>query len=94
MTLKSRAITLVSSTITDVLAAASLTKTGDLTDPCPIQIMNSTSTATYVGGPDVSAANGFPLVQNVPFIINAYSNDYPFVFAAGTPTINVIVGRQ
>lgn len=94
MAFKSRAVVLVANTPTDLLAAATLLKNGTVTDPTPIQVVNTSATAVLIGGPDISTGNGFPLVQNVPFTVNAYSNDYPWVLSAGTPTINILVGRQ
>lgn len=91
-------ITLAASTITPLLVQGTTgTKfeniTGNAQDPVPVQFMITTGTV-YWGGPNVSASNGFLMVANVPVVMNVYSNDLPYVFSAGTPTVYVAVGRQ
>ena len=100
MAFATAAITLVATTPTALLVqggGANQFKSiaGTVQDPLPVMIVNTSATATFVGGPSVGASS-FPLVQNVPMVMNLYGNpvDIPFAYSAGTPTINVIVGRQ
>ena len=100
MAFNTAAITLVGSTPTPLLVqggGANQFKTisGTVQDPVPVMIVNTTATVVYIGGPTVTAS-GFPLIQNVPMVMNLYGNpvDIPYAFSVGTPTINVIVGRQ
>lgn len=102
MAFKTAALTLVGSTATAALVKGSGTGqfkniVGTVTDPIPVMIMNTSATATLVGGPNVGTTGdpGFPLVQNVPFVVNCYGeSEIPYLYSTGTPTINVICGRQ
>lgn len=92
-------ITLVASTITPLLvqgtgASTFLNIDGSLQDPLPVQFMIESGTV-YWGGPNVSATIGFPMIANVPVVVNCYgSSEIPYVFSTGTPVVYVVCGRQ
>ena len=99
MAFNTASITLVASTATALLVqggGANQFKniSGTLQDPLPVIIVNTSATATFIGGSGVTAT-GFPLIQNVPVVMALYGpSEVPYAFSAGTPTINVLVGRQ
>lgn len=102
MAFKSANLTLTASTATPLLVKGTGTGqfnniTGTVEDPIPVMIMNTSVTSTVIGGPNAGSAGdlGFPLIQNVPLVMNLYGpTEIPYAFSTGTPTIYILVGRQ
>lgn len=72
---------------------------GNVGDPLPVLISNADgSILVYLGGPDVTAANGFPLAagESTPLsLIGVPVSDIPYaISASGVPNVAVLVGRQ
>lgn len=101
MAFKSQQITLVTSTITPLLVQGSSgTKftqiNGTVQDPLPVLIRNLDAAVTiWIGGPDVSATNGYELLPGESLPMSLYgSSEIPYAFAVGTPKLSVLCGRQ
>jgi hypothetical protein len=97
MAFNSAQITLVANTATPLLVQGStgtkfLNISGNVTDPLPVAIQVASGTV-YVGGPNVSASNGFLLTAGVPLIFNVYSNDIPYAYGSAV-AVSVLVARQ
>lgn len=67
-------------------------------DELPGIIQNtSASVVVYLGGPDVSSSNGFPLAAGASLPINFLGTDAIDLFAisaSDTPSVAVLLGRQ
>jgi hypothetical protein len=100
MAFNSAQITLAASTATPLLVQGTTgtefqNVAGSLQDPIPVQILNNSGTAVWIGGPGVTASNGYPLLEGSPLTWNLYgTSEIPYAFSAGTPVIYVIIGRQ
>jgi hypothetical protein len=101
MAFSSRQITLVASTITPLLVLGTGTGTtfknvqGSVQDPLPVIVQNTSATTAYIGGPDVSATNGFPLATNQSLPMALYNpSEIPYAFSTGAPVLAVLCGRQ
>jgi hypothetical protein len=102
MALKSFQIATNNATATPLLVVGSgasqiAALTGTLQDPLPVAIQNIDAAITiYLGGPGVTAVNGYPLLAGVSFPLALYgSSEIPYaISASGTPVIAVLVGRQ
>jgi hypothetical protein len=69
---------------------------GSIQDPLPIIIQNNSAILIYIGGPDVTTSNGFPLAagQSLPMALYGTS-EIPYAIAASaTPSISILAGRQ
>src|SRR5580700_2720491 len=75
-------------------SSSSYLQSGSANDPVPICIFCTSN--IYVGGPNVTAGNGYLLLANVPFPMTVLGNSEVLYVAAnaGTPTVYVILGRQ
>jgi len=70
--------------------------TGTVSDPVPVIIFNnSTTDVVYVGGPNVSAANGLPILVKTGISFRLLFSDPVYGITAG-PTVDtrVMIGRQ
>lgn len=102
MALSARQITLVTSTATPLLVKGTGSGTtfksiiGNIQDPIPIVIVNEDAAITVrIGGSDVSATKGFPLLPGASIPMNLYGeSEIPYAFAVGTPLVTVLAGRQ
>lgn len=101
MALKAVQITLVTSTITPLLVQGSglgqlKNIAGNIQDPLPVIIYNEDAAITIrIGGPDVSATTGVPLLPGQSLPMNLYgTSEIPYAFAVGTPLISILAGRQ
>jgi hypothetical protein len=71
-----------------------LQNSGSLQDPIPACLI--CSAAIYIGGSNVTSANGFELPANTPFPLTFFGGSEILyaVAATGTPTAQLIFGRQ
>lgn len=70
---------------------------GAVGDELPAIIQNTSASVTvYLGGPNVSTSNGFPLVAGASLPINFLGHDSRFLFAvtASSAVVAVLLGRQ
>lgn len=70
-----------------------------LDDPTPACLLNTNEVGgavVYIGGSDVSIAQGFPLMSQVAFPIALFANDEIYGLIAGDTSADVaiILGRQ
>jgi hypothetical protein len=69
-----------------------------ISDQLPVAIRNMQAaggTTAWIGGPDVSSSNGFPLYGQESFPMQLLTSDTPYAVSdSGTITLAVMVGRQ
>ncbi len=72
------------------IAVGNATSNGN--SPTSVWISNSSATAIFLGGPNVSSANGYSFTkQNEPLLINVHSGDTLYaVTAGGAATLSVL----
>lgn len=65
-------------------------------DPLPLLIQNiDPAIVVYLGGPDVTADNGFPLAVGASIPMGLIGSDIPYAIgASGTPAVAILAGRQ
>ena len=68
---------------------------GSVTDPVPVAIFNNDAAATlFIGGPNVSAANGFPILKQTGITFRLMASDPVYgIVTAGTVDTRVLIGR-
>ena len=98
MAFRSALVTVSSTAATPVLASPRFaTLSGTLSDPIPVVILNTDAAITiYIGGSDVAAANGFPLVHGAQLQVSIEARTSgPYALAAsGAPVLAVLATRQ
>jgi hypothetical protein len=94
-------ISLNSSTATALIVAGSgttqfLNTGGTVTDPLPCIIRNTDAADTvYIGGPTVTAGEGFELLAGESMPFSLIAGDIPYAISAtDTPVVAVLCGRQ
>ena len=61
--------------------------------PRTVVLTGGSAADIYIGGPAVSAANGYPVAQTTLTLLLGPGDDLYAVAGSGTPTINVLVTR-
>jgi hypothetical protein len=70
--------------------------TGSISDPVPVVLFNNDAAATlFIGGPNVTTGNGFPILFKTGISFRLMASDPVFgIVAAGTLDCRVMIGRQ
>lgn len=61
--------------------------------PRTVYLTGGTAADIYIGGSDVTAANGYPIGEGALTVLLGPGDDLYAIAGAGTPSINVMVTR-
>jgi hypothetical protein len=78
------------STTAELLVSASGV---DAAVPRTVYLTGGTAASIYIGGPNVTEANGYPLHQGSLAMLLAPGDDLWAIAGTGTPSVNVMVTR-
>jgi len=88
-----------STTVAPVISGAGLDNlSGAVSDPLPLQIKNIDASITiYIGGPNVTSSNGYPLLAGQSISSSWLQNEVTTLYcvaASGTPILAILTARQ